>query len=150
MEPAVLQATLGAFDWPPRRLRHYAGTAVESLDWMLAADVLGPVVRGEVEDLPARPAMMTPGFDWALWTALAVQLAGGGGEALPPESLAPAAELLIAAERWDNLARVAAQMEPEERLMLTRDAMQRLDRRCAAWMASEGQGLTGGTVMWRF
>ncbi len=117
---------------------------------MLAADALGPVVRGEVEGVPERPAMMTPEFDWALWTALAARLAGGGGEALPPESLGPAAELLIAAERWDDLARVAAQMEPEERLMLMRDAMQRLDRRCDAWMASEGQGLMGGAVMWRF
>jgi hypothetical protein len=150
MEPAALQGTLGAFDWPPRRLRHYAGTAVESLDWMLAAQALGPVVRGEVAGVPERPAMMTPEFDWALWTGLAEQIAGGGVGALPPESLGPAAELLIAAERWDDLAGVAAQMEPEERLMLTRDAMQRLDRRCDAWMASEGQGLMGGAVMWRF
>lgn len=150
MERAVLQDTLAVFDFPPRRLRHYAGTAAESLDWMLAADALGPVVRGEVEGVPDRPAMLTPGFDWALWAGLAGQLAGGETAALPPESLGPAAELLIEAERWDELAGVAGQMAPEERLTLTRDAMQRLDRRCGAWMASEGQGLLGGAVMWRF
>ncbi len=150
MEPAVVQDTLGAVDFPPVRLRHYAGTAAESLDWMLAVDALGPVVRGDVDVPPDRPAMMQAEFDWTFWAGLAEQIAAGPVADLPPESLSPAVELLAAAGRWDELVDVAGAMEPPERLAVLRDMMQRLDRRCNAWMASEGQGMMGGTVMWRF
>ena len=150
MEPSVVQGTLGTVDFPPVRLRHYAGTAAGSLDWMLAAEALGPVVRGEVNVMPARPGMMQAAFDWTLWTGLAEQMAVGPVTDLPPASLSPAVELLAEAGRWDEVVAVADAMEPPARLAVLRDVMQRLDRRCDAWMASEGQGMMGGTVMWRF
>jgi hypothetical protein len=150
MDPSVVQATFGGFDFPPARLRHYAGTAANALDWMLAAEALGPVVLDEGAPQPERPAMMQAGFDWTLWTGLAAQLAAGPAGDLPPESLLPAIELLAEAGRWDEVEAVAGMLAPPERMAVLRDMMQRLDRRCDAWMASEGQGLMGGTVMWRF
>jgi hypothetical protein len=149
---AIHQALRG-WDFPPVRLRHYAGQgeARISLDWMLAAEALGPVVRDEVAVMPERPGLMSEGFDWELWRGLASELAAGPAGVVEGEAVPVAVELLIGAGRWDELLALTATMEPAERLAILRDAMQRLDRGCEAWMAMPGQALLlGGDVVWRY
>lgn len=149
---AIHQALRG-WDFPQVRLRHYAGQgeARISFDWMLAAEALGPVVRDEVAVMPERPALMSEGFDWELWRGLASELAAGSAGVVEGEAVPVAVELLIGAGRWDELLALTATMEPAERLAILRDAMQRLDRGCEAWMAMPGQALLlGGDVVWRY
>jgi hypothetical protein len=149
----ALHGAMRGWDFPQARLRHFGGQgqAATSFDWMLAAEALGPVVRDEVAEMPKRPELMTDGFDWELWRGLATELAIGPVGVVEGDEVAIAVELLIAAERWDELLALTAKLEASERLAILRDAMQRLDLGCDAWMAMPGQALVlGGSVVWRY
>jgi hypothetical protein len=142
------QRVMRGYDFPPPRVRHYAASAIETLDWMLAVEVLGPVVRGEVAAMPDRPKLMSDTLDWPLWTRVAEAAAAGTWNGEAPEV---AAELLVAAGQWDAMMAATERLAMAERLGVWRDVMQRLDRGCDGWMASRGQGLIlGGDTLWRF
>jgi hypothetical protein len=145
----VVHATMGGFDFPTGRIRHYAGSAAETMDWVIARVALLPVVAGA--ELPPRPALLSPTFDWDMWTEVATALARGDAGPFEGDAGPVAAELLAGAGRWDEMEVVAAGFDPFERLVFLRDIMQRLDRGCAAYMAQPGQAmLLGGDSLYRF
>lgn len=140
------QGALAGIDFPPVRVRHYGGGAVESLDVMLAVETLEPVVRGAAAAMPERPPLLSEGFDWELWRGVAEALAAGTWAGAAPEI---AVELRAGAGDWAGAVEAAGLMPPEARMRVWRDLIQRLDRGCGAWMAWPGQALGEG-VMWRY
>jgi hypothetical protein len=148
----ALHDAMRGWDFPQARLRHYASTAVSSMDWMLAGHALVPYLTGAESLPPARPDLLTNDFDWSLWSGMARDIVAGDHDLDMPEPTVPVgAELLMQAGRWDEVMRVTAGMEPAARLSILRDAMQRLDRGCEAWMAMPGQALLlGGDEVWRY
>jgi hypothetical protein len=144
------QSVVTGFDFPSVPVRHYAGRAQLSLNWMLAAEALAPVVRNEVAEMPERPALLSPEFAWEFWTAAARAIAEGryAPEAGDP-TIVVGVELLMTAGRWAEAITLAGDLQARTRMSLYRDAIQRLDRDCAGWMVSPGQWMVGET-MWRF
>lgn len=140
------QGALAGIDFPPVRVRHYGGGAVESLDVMLAVEALEPVVRGAAAAMPERPPLLSEGFDWGQWRGVAEALAAGTWAGEAPEI---AVELRAGAGDWVGAVEAAGLMPPEARMRVWRDLIQRLDRGCGAWTAWPGQALGEG-VMWRY
>lgn len=148
----ALHSAMRGWDFPQARLRHFAFTAVTSMDWMLAGDALVPYVTGAESLPPARPDLMTDDFAWFFWIGMARDIVAGDYDPeMPDPTVSVGLELLMQAGRWDEVMRVTVGMEPAARLSILRDAMQRLDRGCEAWMAMPGQALLlGGDVVWRY
>jgi len=153
---AVLQAAgpemrnaLGGFDWPTPKVRHYAGRAADTLDWVVAVEAWRPFMSGETDDLPVRPALLGTGFDWAAWVTLAPALRAGdmatGGEEAPGIGV----ELLVLAGDYAAAADWArARTEPRAREAVLTDLIQRMDRQCDAVTSFPGQALMlGGAIL---
>jgi hypothetical protein len=144
---------IGFFDFPSARVCHFAGTALETLDWMTAKEALRPFLLGESQVLPTRPALLSDGFDWDMWTDVATTLTTGQGDLTQADTARQnvALELLAETGRHDEMEALAeAVLDPFDRLSLLRDVMQRLDRQCDAWTASNGQALLMNGILFRF
>lgn len=150
-----IQSVVGFFDFPSQRIRHYAGTALVSLDVMLAKEALRPFLQSEMVTLPTRPALLSDGFDWEMWVRVAEAIRDGdhGGLTAGDATMSViAAELLSDQGRYAEAAELAGSGdEVFDRLVVLRDLMQRIDRQCDAIMAQPGQGLLlGGEFLFRF
>ena len=150
----TVHATLGFFDFPSPNIRHFSGTALQSLDIILARETFGPYLRGEQSALPDRPGLLADDFDWDRWVRLAQAVAAQGGDASfsDPADFAVAAELLAARGLWRQ---AAVSVDPVARLMdrlvLMRDMMLRVDRLCNAALVQPGQAMKQpGVYLWKF
>ncbi|MEM8741202.1 MAG: hypothetical protein AAGE13_06860 [Pseudomonadota bacterium] len=147
----ALRTTLQSFDMPSRSLRHFAGSAATTFDWVIAKRALRPLLTGKIETPPPRPSLLSPGWNWTEWTAIARALREDPTAPLPPSQHAIAAELLADAGAWEAAFAFAAQLEPRERVRLHSDFMKRLDRLCDAVSHMPGQALLlGGMTLYHF
>ncbi len=157
IEEIGMQTTFDAlekFDQPPT-LRHFADTALQTMDWVVAKAALKPYMRGETNTLPARPNMLSPNIKWEKWTSLALMIRPL--QALPDETLYSrdtkiAVELLYIQGEIDRaLALAARELPPKELVYIYRDFMQRLDLRCEAYSDYPAKAiLLGGRTLFRF
>ncbi len=141
---------MAAFNLPPN-IRHYAGSAQTTLDWINARQALIPYLTGEEEQLPPRPALLTPEFDWQSWIKLATTLRNGSAGVLGGDA-SLAAELLLAKGNVTGALQVARGIMPnKDRLRFYRDVMIRLDQRCDGYTIYPGGELVmGGAILYRF
>ncbi len=151
----AVHSVLSNVDFPLQRIRHFAGTALTSLDWMVAKEALRRFVQTETTTLPTRPALLSDGFDWDLWITAAQAITTGDRDALSvggPDMLAIAAELLADIGVIDDAMVIAPDaFDDVGRLTFLRDVMLRLDRHCDAITAQPGEAmLLGGTYLFRF
>jgi hypothetical protein len=150
----AVHSVLPYYDFPSQRLRHFAGSAVVSLDWMIAKEALRPYLTGATATVPTRPALLSDGFDWTRWMTAAEVVRSDDPSALLTDDAELAiivTELLADIGNLEMMAAVAPQaLEGFEKLNFFRDVMQRLDRRCDAITAQPGQAfLLGGDVIFR-
>ena len=150
-----VQQNLTGFEFPAMKIRHFAGTALQSLDIILARETLGDFVRGTDAALPPRPPLLSDDFAWDAWVRVAQAVAAGefGGVGFFDASeFAIAAELLAEAGQWRAAAgSIDPMARPMDRLTLVRDMMLRVDRLCDAALVQPGQSMmqTGG-YLWKF
>ena len=147
-----LQLDMSAFVLP-NRMRHYSASAQTTMDWMRAIRDIGPYLTGDQAKPPARPQNLSNGFDWSTWARLASDIRQGRlVDPTTPEQAQMQAELLLTAGQTEAAIDFANKsMQPAPRLRFYRDLMKRIDRRCAAFSVSPGQGMyLGGTVAYRF
>ncbi len=147
--------TLTSFEFPSPKIRHFSGTALQSLDTILARETLGDFVRGKDSTLPPRPDLLADDFAWDTWVRVAQAVAAGdlGGVGFFDGSeFAIAAELLAEAGEWRAAAASIDPMRsPMDRLNLVRDMMLRLDRLCDAALVQPGQAMMQpGGYLWKF
>lgn len=147
-----VQNTLDSFSWPSKAVRHFAGSAVESLDVMVAKDALGPFVRGEADALPDQPNAYAQTVDWSDWTAAAQAVHADGFANLTPEQIVPAVELLWEAGRYDAAMTLAVEvMDVDGSISFMRDAMARMDAQCGQYLGLPGGAVRfGGMAIYRF
>jgi hypothetical protein len=128
--------------------RHYLGAdAGGILDTMLAAEAIGPWLKGQTKAFPGLPALASDRLkaSWPTWQKLAEAIKNGG----PPGGLATdepargmAAELLYAKGDWLSLLKlVAGEQNPSFRQRLEADFMARYDRLCDGSLYFPGDGL---------
>ncbi|MEX0283576.1 MAG: hypothetical protein AB3N23_03100 [Paracoccaceae bacterium] len=146
-----LNQHLSSFSMPVYT-RHYADTARETLDWMLAVVALRAYLTGTTDELPERPMEMSEAFDWPNWLALADRIKAGELSDVVQEETTIIAELMLAAGDFDAAIKIAQdQMATKDRLPFFRDVMLRLDRACRGVTVVPGQGfLLGGGVIYDF
>jgi hypothetical protein len=147
---AGLADTLTGNNMGQRPLRR---TSAEVLDWMLAVDALRPYIRGETDKLPAAPVGPSGSIaQWSEWQVLAeyaTSASGISGVNNDDLSTAMLAELLFAAERYEDLGALLANAPPTPVTVgLAADFAQRLDRLCAAylWHPAESVLLNGQPI----
>lgn len=153
MGAGTLSQAMMGFNLPPN-IRHYAESAQTTLDWVNARQALIPYMIGAEAELPPRPALLSPDFDWQAWTAIAASLRSETASQpnFAGNDARVAAELLLAKGDVAGALRVAAAIMPNrERLWFYRDVMIRLDRRCAGYTIYPGGELVmGGAILYRF
>lgn len=144
--------TLTSFEFPSPKIRHFSGTALQSLDIILARETLGDFVRSKVGSASARPALLADDFAWDTWVRVAQAVAAddlGGVGFFDASEFAIAAELLAEAGEWRAAAASLDPMaSPMDRLTLVRDMMLRVDRLCDAALVQPGQAMMqpGGSI----
>ncbi len=148
-----LSQAMIAFDIP-RGVRHYAGRAQATLDWMIARQALAPYLTGRADDLPPRPALLSADFDWQAWTTLAadVRRYSVGDDSGINGDPAAVVELMLTKGEIVRALHFARQSMPlEDRLWFHRDLMIRLDRLCDAYTVFPGAEMTlGGGILYVF
>jgi len=136
----------------PRSVRHYAGNAMDVLDWMQAAVVLSDFVQGGAR--PERPDVLTSDFPWSVWVGIAEDLREKGVASITSAGsmgVKIGIELLYRAGDVETAIDLAARVEPNtDRLWIYRDLMQRLDQRCGGFThyAGGGLALAGKVPFW--
>ena len=69
--------TLTSFKFSSPKIRHFSGTALQSLDTILARETLGDFVRGKDLIVPARPNLLADEFAWDTWLRVAQAVVAG-------------------------------------------------------------------------
>lgn len=137
----------------PRSIRHYADTGQTTLDWMIARQALVPFLTDPEAQLPQRPILLSPEFDWSKWTGLASDLRGKySGTSISSEDAPIAAELFLAKGDLQRALDVARNIQPNnDRLWFYRDVMIRLDHLCQGYTIYPGGELVmGGSILYGF
>ncbi|MCB1342050.1 MAG: hypothetical protein KDK24_13490 [Pseudooceanicola sp.] len=148
---ADLHRSMSGWDIPTR-VRHYAGRAQATVDWMRALRTVVPYVQGQVGGV-AVPKNLSNDFPWTDFIQVAQQVREGRGFVLAtPEQVMMAVEILASAGRYPEAIRLAEEkMQGVARLAFYRDLAQRLDKGCEGWTYLPGQSvLLGGSYPWRF
>ncbi|MEL7115643.1 MAG: hypothetical protein AAGP08_08625, partial [Pseudomonadota bacterium] len=86
--------------------RHFAGRGQSVMDWVQAKHVIRGYVRGEVDFVPARPAVVSEAFPWDRWVALAAEVRAGA-TGFGAEDAPMALELYALREDFDTALQVA-------------------------------------------
>ncbi len=149
---AELQRSMSGFDIS-KRVRHYAGRAQSTVDWMRAIRAVQPMFADQGAVDVARPTLLSDGFDWAAWLTLANRIAAGKPPGAQDEAgRKMSAELYLAAGQTDQAVSYAQEhLGVEDRLVFFQDLMKRLDRQCSAYTAAPGQSvLRGGLTAYSF
>ncbi|MGB0799143.1 MAG: hypothetical protein ACPGRD_07480, partial [Planktomarina sp.] len=144
--------TLDSINWPGQRFAHFTGSAVTSLDWMLALDVLGPFVRSEVDVLPRQPKQFSGSTDWSEWARIARAVEQDTWADDSSLNTAILIDLLWEKSEWDTAFQIAADQLPIKRKMaVARDYMRRMDLQCQQAVHFPGGALRfGGRPVYRF
>ncbi len=146
----ITLATLGSFDLPTTA-RHFSGRAQDLFDWVVAKDATRAYVRGEAALPPARPDILSPGFDWVRWIAVAAAVRQGGEVAGEDFEIRAAVEMHLLRDEFDQAVALAGLLAPEGRQEVYRDLLRRLDRLCRGVGVFPGQSiLFGGELVHRF
>jgi hypothetical protein len=150
--PETVVSTLDSFSLPV--VRHYAGSAAQTLAWARAARALRPFLSSELKALPNDPGLLAD-LDWANWLRIASALRAGPAESddlSASDDALIAIELLIGAQRWDEMRAIADDLlEPVDRIRVFTDVIERLDRSCAGYTAISWQSvITGGAAFYDF
>ena len=145
---------LSGFDISTRH-RHFAGSALQTMDWVVAKAAVAAFVRGETDTLPERPEILSNGIDWASWTRLALQSTSSPTPFADPLSEADAAiavEILYLRGDIDDAINLAERdLSLKAGLTVYRDFMKRFDVQCAAVTDYPGKALLfGGSTLFRF
>lgn len=151
-DPQALANTMSRFDITTK-VRHYAGSAQQTVDWMRATQALIPYMTQKSDEMPLRPALLSADFDWDAMQGHAASIRQGDTPVAANETEAMMiAELLVGAGQVDAaLAFAQEHLAPKPRLTFFRDILKRLDRKCAAYSVMPGQSLLlGGQMALRF
>ena len=151
---AGVRTSLNTFDIG-RSIRHYAGRAAETLDWMTAILAFEPYLRGERDLPPARPTLSTNVVNWAVWSEVAEQVLRRGSAADfggRTSETSVAVELLYRIGDVEGALAVAGQIaDVSDRLSVYRDLIRRLDQRCDGFTTYPGAAIVlGGMAMMTF
>ena len=146
--------TMGSFDLS-RTVRHYAGRASETVDWMTALVEFDKFMSGRAATLPDQPNFMSDAVDWGKWGQVAVVVRDedlGVLSGNDPMAVRIAVELLYRSGRVAEAVELSAKIEDvADRLSIYRDLMRRLDLRCDGFTYLPSGGLTlGGAPMLTF
>ncbi|NOR63716.1 MAG: hypothetical protein GQ535_14640 [Rhodobacteraceae bacterium] len=157
IEALGMQPTFEALEQfeQPQTLRHFAGSALQTMDWVVAKAEIAPYMRGETDAPPPRPALLSPAINWDDWTRLALTVRAW--QALPEAHIGGAdtqivVELLYLQGEIDRAITLATrELPPKDLPNLYRDFMHRLDLRCAAYTDFPGKAiLLGGHTFFQF
>ncbi len=137
------------------RTRHYEDRPTRLIQWALAKEALAPYLRGETDELPARPALMGERFNFEGFSKLAA--AARTWQEVPP--LAGVEELLVRSlveiyylqDRYDMIQDV---VEPyfllKDAVKIYWDLMLRLDLRCNGYTDFPGASMLMARSLYRF
>lgn len=128
--------------------RHYLGDDASGiLDTMLAAEAIGPWVKGEAQVFPDVPALASDKLKtlWPAWRKLAEAIRNGGNSGDLARDIGTrgmAAELFYAKGDWLGLLNlVSGEQNPVFRERLEADFMARYDRLCDSSLYFPGDAL---------
>lgn len=113
--------------------RHFGWSGPEALDWFLTKRALGPFVREETDQPPARPDGMAAEFDWDTWLRLAEAVRGGAADPDPDSERTRRILIELHALREDLESVLALSdgfAEPLHRVHVLQDFLGRLRLEC--------------------
>lgn len=148
-----LQRQFASFDLNTER-RTSGDKTLGLIDRIVAIDALGPYLRGEVDELPEMPGLLSPSAEgeWQRWLEVAAAVKANPADPAHVGEDTMAADMLFAAGKAEVLASLIADAPASlQSLRLATDIAIRLDRQCESYLWHPAESvMLAGTPIFKF